>query len=30
LCFWTLSIILFLFKTHNVSEIGFCLHLQVD
>jgi hypothetical protein len=23
LCFWTLSIVLFLFKTHNVSETGF-------
>jgi hypothetical protein len=30
LCFWTLSIILFLFKTHNVSDIGFCLGLQVE
>jgi hypothetical protein len=28
LCFWILSIFLFLFKTH-VSETGFCLHLQV-
>jgi hypothetical protein len=29
LCFWTLSIVLFLFK-HNVSETGFCLRLQVE
>jgi hypothetical protein len=29
LCFGTLSTVLFLFKTHNVSETGFCLHLQV-
>jgi hypothetical protein len=29
LCFSTLFIILFLFKTHNVSETGFCLPLQV-
>jgi hypothetical protein len=28
LCFWTLSIILFLFKS-NISETGFCPHLQV-
>jgi hypothetical protein len=27
--FWTLSIVLFYLK-HNVSETGFCLHLQVD
>jgi hypothetical protein len=27
--FWTLSIILFLFNTPNVSETGFCLRLQV-
>jgi hypothetical protein len=25
MCFWILSIVLFLFKTHNVSETGFCL-----
>jgi hypothetical protein len=30
LCFWALSIILFLFKTHNISETGFCLGLQVE
>jgi hypothetical protein len=30
LCFWTLSIALFLFKTHNVSETGFCLRLQAE
>jgi hypothetical protein len=30
LCFWTLSIALFLFKTPNISEIRFCLHLQVE
>jgi hypothetical protein len=29
LCFWTLSIVLFLFKTHDVSETGFCLRFQV-
>jgi hypothetical protein len=29
LCFWTLSIVLFLCKTCNVSETGFCLRLQV-
>jgi hypothetical protein len=29
-CFWTLSIILFLFKARNVSETGFCLRLQVE
>jgi hypothetical protein len=29
LCFWTLGIIMFLFKTH-ISETGFCLHLQVE
>jgi hypothetical protein len=28
LCFWILSIILLLFKTHNVSETGFCIYLQ--
>jgi hypothetical protein len=28
LCLWTLSIVL-LFKTHNVSETGFCLRLQM-
>jgi hypothetical protein len=27
---WTLFIILFLFKTHNILETGFCLLLQVD
>jgi hypothetical protein len=37
LCFWTLSIVLSLsknrrvyFSTHNVSETGFCLRLQVE
>jgi hypothetical protein len=30
LCFWTLSIILFLFKTHYVSETGFCLRLHAE
>jgi hypothetical protein len=31
LCFWTLPIVLFLFKmTYNVSETGFCLRLQVE
>jgi hypothetical protein len=30
LCFFTLPIILFLFKTHNVSKTGFCLRLQVE
>jgi hypothetical protein len=29
LCFWTLSIVLFLLKTH-ASETGFCLCLQVE
>jgi hypothetical protein len=29
-CFWTLSVVLFLFKTHNVSETAFCLRLQVE
>jgi hypothetical protein len=28
--FWTLSIVLFLFETHKVSETGFCLRLQVE
>jgi hypothetical protein len=28
-CFWTISTILFLFKTHSISETGFCLRLQV-
>jgi hypothetical protein len=28
--FWTLSIVLFLFKTHSVSETGLCLRLQVE
>jgi hypothetical protein len=28
--FWTLSVVLLLFKTHNVSESGFCLRLQVE
>jgi hypothetical protein len=27
---WTLSIVLFLCRTHNVSETGFCLRLQVE
>jgi hypothetical protein len=30
LCFWTLLAYLFLFKTHNVLETGFCLYLQVE
>jgi hypothetical protein len=30
LCFWTLSIVLFLFKTHNVSDTGSCRRLQVE
>jgi hypothetical protein len=30
LCFWTLSIIVFLFKTDQVSETGFYLRLQVE
>jgi hypothetical protein len=29
LCFWTLSIVLFLFKTY-VSDTGFCIHLQIE
>jgi hypothetical protein len=29
LCFWTLPIVLFLFKTY-VSETGFCVRLQVE
>jgi hypothetical protein len=29
LCFWMLSIVLFLFKKHNITETGFCLRLQV-
>jgi hypothetical protein len=30
-CFWTISIVLFLFKTtHDISETGFCPHLQVE
>jgi hypothetical protein len=29
LCFWTLNILLFWFKTHIVSEIGFCLRHYV-
>jgi hypothetical protein len=29
LYFWTLSIVLFLFKTYSESETGFCLRLQV-
>jgi hypothetical protein len=29
LFFWTLPIVLFLFKTHSVSETGFCLRLQI-
>jgi hypothetical protein len=28
MCFWTLSIVLFLFKTYNILEHGFCLFLQ--
>jgi hypothetical protein len=27
---WWLSITQFLFKTHDTSETGFCLHLQVE
>jgi hypothetical protein len=30
LCVWILFIFPFLFKTNNVSETGFCLHLQVE
>jgi hypothetical protein len=30
LWYWRLSIILFLFKTHYISETGFCLLLQVE
>jgi hypothetical protein len=30
LFFFTLSIVPFLIKTHNVSETGFCLRLQVE
>jgi hypothetical protein len=30
LCFWALSIALFLFKTHNVSEAGLGILLQVE
>jgi hypothetical protein len=30
LSFWTLSIVLFLVKVHNVSKTGFCLRLQVQ
>jgi hypothetical protein len=30
LCFWTLTIILFLFKAYSVSEDGFSLRLQVE
>jgi hypothetical protein len=30
LYFWTLYNILFLFKTHSVSDTGFCLRLQVE
>jgi hypothetical protein len=31
LCFCTLSVVLFLFKTtHNISEMGFCLRLKVE
>jgi hypothetical protein len=30
LCFWTLLVVLYLFKTHNVSETGFCSRLQVE
>jgi hypothetical protein len=30
LCFRTLYIVPLLFKTHNVSETGFCLCLQVE
>jgi hypothetical protein len=30
LYFWTLSIVLCLFKRHNVSKAGFCLRLQVE
>jgi hypothetical protein len=29
-CFWTLSIVLLLFKAYNVPETGFCLRLQVE
>jgi hypothetical protein len=30
MCFWALSIVLFLFKTHRVSETGFSLYLQAE
>jgi hypothetical protein len=30
LSFWTLFIVLLLFKTHNISEAGFCLRLRVE
>jgi hypothetical protein len=30
LCFWTLSIVLFFYSKRNVSQTGFCLHLQVE
>jgi hypothetical protein len=30
LCLWTLSIVLFLFKTQNVLETGFYIRLQVE
>jgi hypothetical protein len=30
LCFWTLSVVLFLLKTHNISETGFSLCLQME
>jgi hypothetical protein len=30
LYFWTLSIVLLLFITHNVSETAFCLSFQVE
>jgi hypothetical protein len=29
-CFWTLSIAPFLFKTHNILDTGFCLRLAVE
>jgi hypothetical protein len=30
LCFWALSIVLFLFTTSNITETEFCLRLHVE
>ncbi|PNE09491.1 hypothetical protein B7P43_G00012 [Cryptotermes secundus] len=30
LCFWTLTIVLFLHETNNILETGFCPHLWVE